>query len=118
MKYVINNIIYNKYTFAVLSLAYCIFLVNTITEFHNWGDDYAGYLLQSYAVLNYSPMDFIELNSLTINSSDVVIGPTAYPWGFPFILALTNAISDNSVFTYKLMILIFLALFLLFDSSI
>jgi hypothetical protein len=54
---------------------------------HEWGDDWASYVMQAQSILNGTMDEFIERNAFTVFESSVQIGPVAYPWGYP--LALT-----------------------------
>jgi hypothetical protein len=58
----------------------------TLTRGHEWGDDFASYIMQAQSILNGSPAEFIEHNSFTIFESSFRLGPVAYPWGYPLIL--------------------------------
>lgn len=58
-----------------------------LTRGHLWGDDFAGYLLQTQSILSG------ELNTLVVQNQTMNLrssfspGPTAYPWGYPLLLA-------------------------------
>jgi hypothetical protein len=58
----------------------------TLTRGHEWGDDFASYIMQAQSILNGDPVGFIEHNTFTILESSFQIGPIAYPWGYPLIL--------------------------------
>lgn len=64
--------------------------VSILTRGHEWGDDWASYVMQAQSILNGNTDEFIERNAFTIFESSVQIGPVAYPWGYP--LALTPAL--------------------------
>jgi len=85
---------------------------SVLTRGHEWGDDFASYIMQAQSILNGDMDEFIERNSFTIFESSVQIGPVAYPWGYP--LALTPALLLKGVhaLTLKLPGLIFFAGFL------
>jgi hypothetical protein len=53
-----------------------------------WGDDWAGYLLQARALVAGDPLREVALNARVVDGSDVQIGPYAYPWAYPALLAL------------------------------
>lgn len=55
---------------------------------HIWDDDFAGYLLQARALMNGSVAQEVILNHDLFAASDVRIGPDAYPWGLPLLIAL------------------------------
>src|SRR5215510_7934498 len=58
----------------------------SITRGHEWGDDFASYIMQGQSILNGTAGQFIKQNSFTILKSSFQIGPIAYPWGYPLIL--------------------------------
>lgn len=60
---------------------------STLTRGHEWGDDFAAYIMQAQSILNGNMDEFIAHNTFTIFESSAQIGPVAYPWGYP--LALT-----------------------------
>lgn len=57
-----------------------------LTRGHDWGDDWASYVMQAQSILNGNMDEFIERNSFTIFESSYQIGPVAYPWGYPLVL--------------------------------
>ncbi|MCK6538786.1 MAG: hypothetical protein L6Q26_01910 [Anaerolineales bacterium] len=82
------------------------------TRGHEWGDDWASYVMQAQSILDGKTDEFVERNAFTIFESSVQIGPVAYPWGYP--LALTPALLLKGVhaLTLKLPGLFFFAGFL------
>ena len=54
---------------------------------HNWGDDFASYIRQAECIVQGSWEPFLSQNRFTIEQSDIVPGPLAYPWGYPLLLA-------------------------------
>ena len=84
-----------------------------LTKDHDWGDDWASYLMQSIAITKGETQEFIQRNTFTMRASTHFIGPDAYPWGFPTLLApLTLACGPLNIFCLKFINLIFFALFL------
>ena len=84
-----------------------------LTKDHDWGDDWASYLMQSIAITKGETHEFIQRNTFTMRESTHFIGPDAYPWGFPTLLApFTLACGPLNVFCLKFINLIFFALFL------
>ena len=59
---------------------------SVLTRGHEWGDDWASYVMQSQSILNGKTSEFVERNTFTIFESSFQIGPVAYPWGYPLIL--------------------------------
>lgn len=64
----------------IISLAFSLL---TFTKTHNWGDDFAQYILQSKSILEDDLKEFEKLFNLW-NKVDNA-GPI-YPWGYPIIL--------------------------------
>ena len=85
----------------------------TLTRGHDWGDDFASYIMQAGSILNNSTRDFVERNSFTIFESSNQIGPVAYPWGYPVILTPVYAIKGIHPLALKLPGLLFYAGFLI-----
>lgn len=61
--------------------------LGSLTRGHNWGGDFAGYLLQARALLSGRIADELAANRFTLAHSSTAIVPVAYPWGFPALLA-------------------------------
>ncbi|RJP48952.1 MAG: hypothetical protein C4583_13615 [Anaerolineaceae bacterium] len=81
---------------------------------HEWGDDWASYLMQAISITKGDTQEFIQRNTFTMRESTHFIGPDAYPWGFPALLApFTFACGPLNIFCLKTINLIFWALFLL-----
>ncbi len=84
-----------------------------LTKDHEWGDDWASYLMQAVSITRDQTGEFIQRNTFTMRESTHFIGPDAYPWGFPTLLApFTLACGPLNVFCLKYINLIFFALFL------
>ncbi|MFC1843343.1 hypothetical protein ACFLZ5_00955 [Thermodesulfobacteriota bacterium] len=76
-------------TFGLFSLLIFIAglaLFSKPTHDHNWGDDFAAYIMQAKSIVDGSPQAFVEANRFTTEQSSYLI-PNAYPWGFPLMLA-------------------------------
>ncbi len=58
----------------------------TLTRGHEWGDDFASYIMQTQSILDGRMHEFVEQNKFTISESSILIGPVAYPWGYPLLL--------------------------------
>jgi len=100
------------------SLLIIILLINlalgasVLTRGHEWGDDFASYIMQAQSILNGSMDEFIEHNSFTIFESSVQIGPVAYPWGYPLALTPVLALKGVHALALKLPGLFFFSGFL------
>lgn len=79
---------------------------------HEWGDDWAWYVLQAKSIWEGTPNEFIKISDFTNYQSTTHLGPLAYPWGYPLILAPFYAIKGLSPLTLKLPGLFFYAGFL------
>ncbi|HVF25819.1 MAG TPA: hypothetical protein VNA23_08010 [Anaerolineales bacterium] len=84
-----------------------------LTRGHEWGDDFAAYIMQAKSILNGDMRNFVEHNSITIHQSSAHIGPVAYPWGYPLILMPVYAAKGISPLALKLPGLFFFAGFLI-----
>lgn len=84
-----------------------------LTRGHEWGDDFASYIMQAKSILDGKAQEFVERNAFTIAESSSRIGPVAYPWGYPLILTPLYAIKGNSPLALKLPGLFFFAGFLI-----
>lgn len=79
-----NNILS---TFIILLGITTLILFCTLTNGHNWGDDFSIYIMQAKSVSESAPGSFIEANRFTVENSSYPFGPIAAPWGFPVLLA-------------------------------
>ena len=86
--------------------------VGTLRRGHEWGDDFAWYILQAKSILNGSTNEFIQTSTFTNNESSTYVGPLAYPWGYPLILTPAYVIKGINPLALKLPALIFYAGFL------
>jgi hypothetical protein len=79
-----------------LVLAALVLLVwwGGVSPANHWGDDWAGYLLQARAIVNGGVEAELAANTVAMQGSDVQIGPNAYPWGYPLLLAAAGVASD------------------------
>ena len=84
-----------------------------LTRGHEWGDDFAAYIMQAKSIVNGDMQEFVEHNSITIYQSSSLIGPAAYPWGYPLILTPVYSIKGVSPLALKLPGLLFFVGFLI-----
>ena len=90
-------------TLIVLSVLINIFSFNKV---HDWGDDFAGYVIQAKTIHtgNYSDLRAsIEKNDFILN----------YPWGFPFLISPVIKYFDGSIIIVKIYIYLFFLLALI-----
>lgn len=85
----------------------------TLTRGHEWGDDWASYVMQSQSILSGKTSEFVERNTFTIFESSFQIGPVAYPWGYPLILTPALLLKGVHPLTLKLPGLFFFTGFLI-----
>src|SRR5215216_8131131 len=100
---------------ALLSLMILISLLlgaGTLRRGHEWGDDFAWYILQAKSILNGTTDAFMEQSRFTNGQSTTHLGPVAYPWGYPLLLAPVYAVKGISPLALKLPGLLFYAGFL------
>ena len=100
---------------AILSIIIIISLTigaATLRRGHEWGDDFAWYILQAKSIFNGTTDEFMEQSAFTNQQSTTHLGPLAYPWGFPLILVPVYAIKGISPLALKLPGLVFFAGFL------
>lgn len=84
----------------------------TLTRGHQWGDDFAWYILQAKSILNGATDQFIQQSAYTNYQSTTHLGPLAYPWGYPLILTPVFAIKGISPLALKLPAVLFYGGFL------
>ena len=87
-----------------------------LTTGHDWGDDFAGYIGQAKSIAEGNVHGYLEQNELTIynsNTSRRQIGPVAYPWGYPLLLAAVFPACGLDIFCLKLLNIPIYLLFLL-----
>ncbi|MGZ9163898.1 MAG: ArnT family glycosyltransferase [Anaerolineales bacterium] len=102
----------NKLIFGIIILSLMIGS-GALTRGHEWGDDFASYIMQAKSILEGKTQEFVENNAFTIFESSSQIGPVAYPWGYPLILTPVYAIKGDSPLALKLPGLFFFAGFLI-----
>lgn len=86
---------------------------STLRRGHEWGDDFAWYILQAKSIWNGTTDQFMELSAFTNYQSTTHLGPLAYPWGYPLILTPVYAVKGISPLALKLPGLFFYAGFLI-----
>jgi hypothetical protein len=85
----------------------------SLTRGHEWGDDFASYIMQAESIMDGNTREFVEHNTFTIFESSNQIGPVAYPWGYPLILTPVYFLKGISPLALKLPGLFFYAGFLI-----
>ena len=100
---------------ALLSIMILVSLLvgaSTLTRGHEWGDDFAWYIVQAKSILGGTTDEFMEQSAFTNGQSTTHVGPLAYPWGYPLLLAPVYAVKGISPLALKLPGLLFYAGFL------
>ncbi|HSJ86083.1 MAG TPA: hypothetical protein VK909_02660, partial [Anaerolineales bacterium] len=102
-----------RYALLIGIILASLFLgASTLTRGHEWGDDFASYIMQAESIWHGTTREFVQHNSITIFESSNQIGPIAYPWGYPLILAPVYALKGIHPLALKLPGLMFYAGFL------
>jgi len=103
---------------ATILLASALLGSSVLTRGHFWGDDFAAYIGQAQSILHGEMDSFVERNSFTVTQSSRAeghqMGPAAYPWGYPLMLAPVYALIGLSPLALKLPGLLMYLGFLLF----
>jgi 4-amino-4-deoxy-L-arabinose transferase-like glycosyltransferase len=102
----------NRLLFIIIIIS-MILGAGTLRRGHEWGDDFAWYILQAKSVLNGTIDEFMETSAFTNNESTTYVGPLAYPWGYPLILMPAYALRGIHPLVLKLPGLFFYAAFLI-----
>ncbi len=102
---------HNKLLIVIILIAIVIGAC-TLTRGHQWGDDFAWYILQAKSIVNGTTNEFMEESAFTNYQSTTYLGPLAYPWGYPLILAPVYAVKGIHPLALKLPGLFFFAGFL------
>ena len=87
--------------FALLVGTAALLLCSTGTNGHNWGDDFAAYIMQARALSDGTPHGFFEASRFTVEQSSYPPGPAAYPWGLPVLLAPVYAAFGMNMIALK-----------------
>jgi hypothetical protein len=104
-----------KKDYLIIFIIMLIATVMSISRYSTgqfWWDDFASYLLQAGAILNGSMAEFTAENGRAIAQSTYPVGPAAYPWGFPLLIAPLYALAGLSISAYKLVNTLAFAAFL------
>lgn len=87
--------------------------VAMLTKDHDWGDDFAAYIMQAQSILHGSEREAIARSAFSVQQSSRYYGPAAAPWGFPTFLApMYLACGGLNIWCLKLVNVPFYSLFL------
>jgi hypothetical protein len=92
----------NIATIALIMLLAGIMSISLYSTGQFWWDDFASYILQARAILDGRMAEFVAENGRAIAQSTYPVGPAAYPWGFPLMLAPIYALAGLSITAFKL----------------
>ena len=76
-----------------------------LTRGHNWGGDFAQYLMQARAIATGTIDEFAQWMAFTMNESERALAPITYPWGLPLLLAPVYSIVGFKILALKLVLL-------------
>lgn len=100
----------SKYTpFILFSLIFFLVLGLVMQDGHNFNGDFALYVEQSKALISGEVDGLYEKNKIAMDSSEVIIGPYLYPFGYPILITPLVYLFDLNFIYLK----IFTSLFLL-----
>ncbi len=102
-----------KIILAVIVVISIFIGAGSLTRGHEWGDDFAWYILQAKSILSSTTTEFMQQSEFTNTQSTTHVGPLAYPWGYPLILTPVYAVKGISPLALKLPALFFYAGFLI-----
>jgi hypothetical protein len=101
-----------KKLFVIVFLAALIGF-SLLSRGHVWWDDFASYIMQAQSLLHGDTTEFVQRNAFTIQESSYPIGPIAYPWGYPVLLATVLYFFGLKALALKLVNTLTYALFLI-----
>jgi len=104
----------NKYETLLFSLVFITFV--PFREIISWGSDYAGYILQAKAMINFDSNEFISNQTFLAGLSDNPKYPIYTPLGMPLIIGVTSIFHNFDPFyvRYLVPISVFLIAVLIF----
>jgi hypothetical protein len=77
-----------KIILGVVVLAACALAQAQLKRGHDWGGDFSAYIMQAQSLIDGDPGAYVEANGRTVTQDSIGdLGPVAYPWGFPILLA-------------------------------
>ena len=63
--------------FALLICVSAVLMLGNLTQGHNWGGDFAAYIMQAKSLTELDPAAFVESNRFTVEQSSHPRGPIA-----------------------------------------
>ena len=102
-----------KFFILIIICISTLMIAGNHTSSLDWGDDNASYIMQAIYLKKKSPKEFIHLNTFTIENSTDKLGPIAYPWGYPALLAALITIFGLNISLLKSIGILSFILFLI-----
>lgn len=90
-----------KLLFILIVASSGLLLIGSLNRAHNWGGDFAAYIMQTRSIIEGTTNEFIVNNRFIVEQSSEVLGPIAYPWGFPILLLPFYAIFGFNTLALK-----------------
>ena len=102
-----------KFRIVIVLLLIPLFFIN-VKDSHDWGDDFAQYLIQAKNIIEHRPQ---TENGLLQNEKDPAYAIQAYPVGFPLIISPVYFFWKYNILPYYILIsiLLFLTGYLSFE---
>jgi len=98
---VYNYLMKNKLLPVIIVIS-LIISAGTLRRGHEWGDDWAWYVLQAQSIVEGTTDEIIAISDFTNYQSTTHLGPLAYPWGYPLIIAPFYALNGLSPLALKI----------------
>jgi hypothetical protein len=91
------------FAIAALSALVVVLWFGAVAPGHHWGDDWAAYLMQAQALQDGRVVQELALNTVAMDGGDTQVGPYAYPWGYPLLLAATGLLAGWDLASLKVL---------------
>lgn len=101
---------HKRVAWSVLAIS-AVLLAAHVKVGHNWGGDFAGYIMQSKSLVDGTLSSYLEANRIAVEESSGTVGPRAYPWGLPLLLVPVYLGFGMNIVAMKLPILLCYFLF-------
>ncbi|WP_340817895.1 glycosyltransferase family 39 protein [Methanolobus sp. WCC4] len=74
---------------------------------HNWGGDFAHYILQAKALVDGNVNEVIQLCIYRSENSSIIFAPTLVAWGYPLLLAVVYYLVGFNILAFKMVTSLF-----------
>jgi len=92
--------------FAMLIVSSSLLLGAGIHHEHDWGDDFAAYIMQARSLVEGNSSALLAETRFMIEQSSSFWVPVAYPWGFPTLLSPLYALFGVNMLALKMVNLV------------